>query len=157
MSKFKIGDRVRCTHGGYLTPKKGWTGTVYETGTTSFNAHWDGHTGLDEIDDCCDDIRAELIEEEHGLKTTKERVLEAAKTSKEAEKALKELFPEIFPPEPFEFGKEFKITTESSPLFIGKALAPAGLYQKCLIVGSSCEIKVQEHDGYKILTFHPKR
>ena len=76
-----------------------------------------------------------------------------------AKEALKELFPDAFPEEPFEFGKEFAINIPSvrRPLYIGNTYAPSGLRSKCLIVGEGYEMRTQEHDGRTVLTFHKKR
>lgn len=76
-----------------------------------------------------------------------------------AKEALKELFPDAFADEPFEFGKEFTLNIPSvrMPLYIGNTYAPSGLRSKCLIVGEGYEMRTQEHDGRTVLTFHKKR
>lgn len=76
-----------------------------------------------------------------------------------AKEALKELFPDAFADEPFEFGKEFTLNIPSvrMPLYIGNIYAPSELRSKCLIVGEGYEMRTQEHDGRTVLTFHKKR
>ena len=93
------------------------------------------------------------------MKTTKERVLKAAEKCSAAKEALKELFPEAFQAEPFEFGKEHEIGTRATPddpLFIGGGLAPIGLAGKCLMVHSDYDMEITESCGHKCLIFRKK-
>lgn len=60
------------------------------------------------------------------LKVTKEKVLEAAKVSKEGKEVLEKLFPEAFEEEYFDFGNECLIDDtfkDSSPLTIAYGMA----------------------------------
>lgn len=65
MSKFKIGDRVRCIKGyedSRDTPHTGWTGTVYDAYEYGAAAEWD-QVGKRQryLSDCVVDDRLELI------------------------------------------------------------------------------------------------
>lgn len=79
-------------------------------------------------------------------KVTKEKVLEAAKTSVEAEEALKILFPEVFESEYFDFGKEKLITTSfyvNDPLMIGEVCTKKREdVHKILLLNSRYELEV---------------
>jgi len=58
----------------------------------------------------------------------------------------------------FEFGKEFELTTGSSPLMISYSLLePYDKYEgKCLVVLDNYELIVENVDGYTILKFKKK-
>lgn len=91
------------------------------------------------------------------LKITKERVLKAAEKCSTAKDTLKELFPEAFEAEPFDFTRQHIITpTIRGPLFIGHASAPYGMRAKCLMVSNDYEMEVTESGGYKCLIFRKK-
>ena len=63
MSKFKVGDRVRCVMGyDDFPPEKGWTGTVYRADEGAFLARWDQNPNGETLDNACKNIFAELIE-----------------------------------------------------------------------------------------------
>ncbi len=72
MSKYKVGDRVKCVR-GYCTqtPKTGWTGTVYEVVDDHpiFRAKWDQNLGATEYGNICHDDRAELIQQPKAMPT----------------------------------------------------------------------------------------
>lgn len=72
MSKFKIGDRVKCVRGyeSGSPPRTGWTGSVYWTDSHGFRASWDQNPGASDYDNMITDDRAELIEQPKPMPTT---------------------------------------------------------------------------------------
>jgi hypothetical protein len=54
MTKFKVGDRVKCIKGyePHNTPHSGWTGTVRNVhkSKNEYVVDWDGHYGLEDVD-----------------------------------------------------------------------------------------------------------
>lgn len=73
------------------------------------------------------------------LKVTKEKVLEAAKVSKEGKEVLEKLFPEVFEEEYYDFGEEFNTNTFCiSPFFIARSFAK------------------NKNDEYKVLIVDPE-
>jgi hypothetical protein len=164
-TKFKVGNRVKCTIGYTTYPKSGWSGTVYEVNEYSFYAHWDQDSALNRTQSQCENNRAELLspapleDKEEGLKITKEQVLEAAKKSSEADEVLRALFPDVFVPDgPFDFGEEYSLSTRNDgPLVIAHGHAPTtDLRNKCLYVHPHYEMKEQWSGRFKILTFYKK-
>ena len=84
-----------------------------------------------------------------NLKVEKEKVLKAAKTyGGKTEQVLRDLFPEVFEEEYFEFGSpnlnnsNFELNTFSSPLHIGCGNAQDGDKFKVLIVDLNYEVEV---------------
>jgi len=82
------------------------------------------------------------------MKTTKEKVLKAAKTSPEAKEALKELFPEAFEPE-FETFEDYEETIAQPSMWIhnngslkGKGLKCSPSYKWSIAV---------DDDGYQVI------
>lgn len=73
MSKYKVGDRVKCVR-GYCEypPEAGWTGTVYEAFEYEpmFRAQWDQNPCATEYGNVCHDDRAELIQQPKAMPTT---------------------------------------------------------------------------------------
>lgn len=95
------------------------------------------------ITDECKPINNNKMDE---LKVTKEKVLEAAKVSKEGEEVLKKLFPKVFEEEYYDFGKEFKVNLEFNDLhpftiLYGKATT-YGDRNKVLLVNRQYSIEV---------------
>jgi hypothetical protein len=85
------------------------------------------------------------------LTVTKEKVLEAAKTSDSAKEALKVLFPEVFKVEPeyYDFGKEIKLNhlflngpLIEKPLMIAAGVAMKNDECKVLILNIDYELEV---------------
>ena len=77
MSKFKVGDRVRCVKGYEhfnSTPQKGWIGTVYEVWLDCFRARWDQNLDGSHYANLCDNARAELIEQPKPMTTNNEHI-----------------------------------------------------------------------------------
>jgi hypothetical protein len=83
------------------------------------------------------------------LSITKERVLEAAKTSNDAGVILKALFPEAFE---LEYIKPFvvsDITYETTGIFIGRDFAPIkNLNGKCVMISKDLWRVHSENDEY---------
>jgi hypothetical protein len=70
---------------------------------------------------------------------------------------IKEQFPDMFPPEYFDFSGRYTISTApGGPLLIGHGIAPAGLQKKCLVVSNAYEMETTTIDGYTILMFKDK-
>lgn len=93
------------------------------------------------------------------LKITKERVLKAAEKCSTAKDTLKELFPEAFDPDAFDFGPAHELDAanrSSRPMFIGESMAPYGLRGKCLLVHMDYDMEVTESCGHKCLIFRRK-
>lgn len=80
------------------------------------------------------------------LKVTKEKVLEAAKVSKEGKEVLTKLFPEVFEEEYFDFGNECLIDDtfkDSSPLTIANGMARnSNEVSKVLLVNQDYSVKI---------------
>jgi hypothetical protein len=80
------------------------------------------------------------------LTVTKEKVLEAAKTSDSAKEALKVLFPDVFKVESeyFDFSNKNTLTYgfNGGPLLVGWGTALSGDRNKVLIVGDNYELEV---------------
>ena len=73
MTRFKVGDRVRCAMGyEYCGPITGWTGTVYEVASDYpvFRARWDQNPCASDYHNACHDDRAELIQQPKTMPTT---------------------------------------------------------------------------------------
>lgn len=86
------------------------------------------------------------------LKVTKEKVLEAAKVSKEGKEVLEKLFPEVFE-EYFDFGNECLIDDtfkDSSPLTIAYGMARnKDDINKVLLVNQNYSVEIiRYYNGY---------
>ena len=75
MSKFKVGDRVRCVKGyDGSAPLTGWIGTVYEVWLDCFRARWDQNPYGRDHANMCDNASAELIEQPKPMTTNNDHI-----------------------------------------------------------------------------------
>jgi len=91
------------------------------------------------------------------MSITKEQVLAAANCSTPKE-ALKQLFPEYFEPEYFEFGEKVEVTRGwgNSPFIIGYNWPPSNLKNKCLIVSCRFFAEIVKQGERQLITFKKK-
>lgn len=96
----------------------------------------------------------DFLKQDMELKTTKERILEAASKCSDAKGVLKTLFPEAF--NEIDDIKPFEIDFNSTKLiFIAAEYAPKGLSQKSFGLSQSYTWSLTENKGYQILV--PKK
>ena len=77
------------------------------------------------------------------LEVTRESVLAAAETCREAKEVLKAMFPEAFKPEYHNFGTSTQITQISSPVYIGFGHAQCSEHKhKVSIVDKGWDVEV---------------
>lgn len=91
----------------------------------------------------------DFLKQDMELKTTKERILEAASKCSNAKEVLKTLFPEAF--DDIDKIKPFKVDLDSDIIFIAKGFAPKEFQNKCFGLSREYEWSLTENCGYQIL------
>ena len=175
MSKFQPGDMVRLIKKtGYLNLIPGCVGEVIKTTPKGFWAKWVGveWTNVEGYTPWFHESFAERLVNKTPeinstssmeLTTTTERVLEASIKYPESRGMLKTLFPQVFEPQTYDFGKSHLLLEEKPgssfsivPLTIGNNLVVKEMNGKCLLLNPMYTMKVQEIHGSTFLSFQRK-